>query len=313
MKLIIQLLFIFLFSYPSLLIGQQLSLFTQYRNQLSILNPAGISVDYILENFNTSVVATQRNQWIGIEAHPVTSLISIKSILLNEKILVGAYFMNDKAGAIGNTKVNGNFAYFLINNRRHKLSVGFNVGWMQYRVNLNEIKSYKGGSMAEKRNSLDFGAGLFYVHNMDKKKFYVGFAIPQLKEELISNNIASSVNAQAHLLVTLGGYFPIRGETTFFEPSLLISKVAGVPLHVNANARFKFLDNFWLGGGAGTSLNTDFQTLNYHLETGVIIRGNSLDRLIKIGISYYGTTGNNLKDNILGPTYEVNMSIALDW
>lgn len=310
MKIIIQLFFILLVSYPNLLIGQQIPIFSQYRNQLASLNPAGIPVDYIRENFNTSIRLSHRNQWLGVEGQPITYLLSAKKIFSKQRLIMGGYILTDKAGAISHTIENFNLGYLIINQRRHKLSGGISVGGIQYKIDLNKIKSRNNIDETRNSSNINAGAGIFYVY---RNKIYASLAVPHLwptKEEI------GKIDARTHSFFSIGGYFPLRGETTFWEPSLLIRKIEGIPFNVDANVRLKFIDACWIGGGFGISMEKLFQegllkpfkTRNFHLETGFIL-GRS--NLMKIGFSYDGILGDNL--NNVGSTFEVNLSYSFDW
>ena len=55
--------------------AQQLPLFTQYREQIGIINPAAIQGDYFIYEHNVSMGGSYRRQWVGLDNAPTTQTI----------------------------------------------------------------------------------------------------------------------------------------------------------------------------------------------------------------------------------------------
>ncbi|MEO0732690.1 MAG: type IX secretion system membrane protein PorP/SprF, partial [Bacteroidota bacterium] len=57
------------------LCAQQLSLFTKYRENATILNPAALESDFLTNGYNISFGANYRRQWAGLDNTPETQTI----------------------------------------------------------------------------------------------------------------------------------------------------------------------------------------------------------------------------------------------
>ncbi|MEY4134068.1 MAG: hypothetical protein RL386_418, partial [Bacteroidota bacterium] len=83
------------------LFAQQLSLFTQYRENLSLINPAAIETDYLAFGNNVSFGASYRAQWIGLPGNPRTQ--TIRGTFLADRmsgvaLMAGGQLINDQTG-----------------------------------------------------------------------------------------------------------------------------------------------------------------------------------------------------------------------
>jgi len=280
MKYILALFFV-VFNMPVLLVGQQITLYSQYRNQLSILNPAGLSIDYLKEKSNISYGISHRQQWENlIEDAPVNSLAYLKWISTEKSISVSGHIMNDKAGAISNTGIYGSFAYRIEINRLHTINLGISAGAVQYRIKLHKIFSHNQSNNGN-ANSMrpDFVAGIFYTYN---DKIYAGLVVPQLFPFSPKGaKKATETTRVRHYFLTIGAYRGGGIDGAFFEPSILL-RTAEVPdndgigiIGVDFNFRYKIIDAFWLGGGWST-------TSILHLEAGVVIGNNKLLNFLRL-------------------------------
>jgi len=310
MKSIISLLFIFLCSYPILTYGQQQPNFTQFRNQFAVINPAGLSIDYIREDLNVTFSASHRQQWIGVDNNPHTSFISAKWLPYTKNISLGFYALNDEIGAISNLRASFSFAYLARFKSNKILSLGVSGNLGGYRVNVSEILSHTqiNANNISKDNFQDVGVGLFFTN----RKYYVGLAIPQLcVKEMCNRNFETGdggiqIRGKTHFYLRGGWYIRInRGNATFIEPSLLLRYIPGSDfehrvINLDVNVRIKFHDNIWFGVGGGNSINA---------EIGFIL---GQDSRTKIGLSY---NTRPLRDNnkVLGNTFECNFTYSLEW
>jgi len=60
---------------PLASVAQQLPLFTQYRENIGIINPAAFNQDFLIYENNLSFGASYRRQWVGLESGPQTQTI----------------------------------------------------------------------------------------------------------------------------------------------------------------------------------------------------------------------------------------------
>ncbi|MEM6967665.1 MAG: type IX secretion system membrane protein PorP/SprF, partial [Bacteroidota bacterium] len=123
--------------------AQQLPLFTQYRQNIGILNPAAINSDFHLNEHRISFGASYRNQWIGFDATPVTQTIRGEYVYdggTGVGLQFGGYLINDQTGPTGFTGVYGRLGGILTEDATYSgLSFGLNIGAVQYRVNASEL------------------------------------------------------------------------------------------------------------------------------------------------------------------------------
>lgn len=72
--------FLFLCAFACVAVGevsaQQLPYYTQFRNFQSIINPGSVSSDFFLYEYNVSIAANYRAQWISQAETPRTAFLS---------------------------------------------------------------------------------------------------------------------------------------------------------------------------------------------------------------------------------------------
>lgn len=85
--------------------GQQLPLFTQYRDYYGYINPASVSIDFFVSDrtaFNAFGIS-HRRQWINSTFPTVVTTVGRGEFFFRSNngpsFSVGGYFMSDKAGA----------------------------------------------------------------------------------------------------------------------------------------------------------------------------------------------------------------------
>ena len=312
------LLFIGIFLTFGTLLAQQLPLYTLYRDNWPLLNPAGVNSQYILYEKDNNLSLSFRNQWMGtgLDGAPYTVTASYQRISPQHKVVLGASFTTDRADAISTTGAMASFAYRLpLDYSGHVLSFGLSAGIRQYKVDLKEITFRDINDIAamEPQSQLfpDFSLGVFYNY---EEKFYAGISVPQVFElntSFRNTNGELSIGQVRHIYAIVGGYFSfLRNSAAFIEPSVWVRSVPsiwgrglqGASLLADFNVRAQLNQAFWVGAGAGTSRML-------HLETGVIpadLLGKG--SLMKIGLGYdyslYPYGGD------LGHTLELNVSCA---
>ena len=92
-----------LISYTS--IGQQLPQFTQYMFNTISVNPA-----YAGSRETLNMTALHRQQWAGINGHPVTSTFSLHMPTKNERVGLGLSYISDQLGDEKTNYVYGDFS-----------------------------------------------------------------------------------------------------------------------------------------------------------------------------------------------------------
>ena len=184
--------FCLLLLFAPALIAQQLPLFSQYQDNYIAINPAMVSRDYLLNEDNLSFGASHRNQWADFENAPKTQIIRGEYLYSggNFGLLTGGYLLNDQTGPTGLTGLYGRFGAILAGDPYYGgISLGINLGVVQYRVNTNELNLRDQDDIVASDNQMqlfpDVGFGLYYYKKLSGSGFldddyvYAGVSIPQ--------------------------------------------------------------------------------------------------------------------------------------
>jgi type IX secretion system PorP/SprF family membrane protein len=311
MKKITSILIVFLWAMTTVS-GQQLPLFTQYREYHSIVNPANINSDYFVDEYRNSFGASMRLQWLSIERSPRTQILRGSSISQNDgyfKLATGGHLMNDQTGPTGMTGVYGRIAV-IGNNRPQEggWSAGFNVGMTQFRLNNTDVK-FNQPNIADVQSVRkvypDVGVGIFGYMPINGQEggdiIYAGASIPQIFSlDLTVANVQGSYDFKRvpHYFGTLG-FYKFIGAQSFIEASTWVKYVKGSKVNVDLNLRGQISEFIWLGAGYSTAGFV-------HTEIGFLLGDNPR---IKVGYGYdhaFSTIS-----PFFGAVHELNLSILL--
>lgn len=293
--------------------GQQLPIFNQYTEMQNYLNPAATSIDYLEYNQQHSLGLTYRMQWVGLEGAPRTGLLRYEYVGEKQNLAtVGGMLITDRIGPSTLTGVYGKYSYQIrpSYNGNLLIGVGLSAGLVQYHLDGNQLEFEADDQLAgETANEIlpDFGFGVNVTYYPEQGvKFYAGLSVPQIAglnagfETLAGAPI--SIKRLAHYYATGGAIFPI-GQQGFLEPSFWIKHAPNTPVNLDFNLRQKFVNNFWMGLGYGTSKSI-------HLEMGVILsqKLGLKESIFRIGYGFdynIATYG-----NLLGVSHELTLSYA---
>jgi type IX secretion system PorP/SprF family membrane protein len=224
--------------------GQQQGMFTQYMFNGLAINPA-----YAGSQESLSLTALARQQWTGLQGAPSTQTFSAHSPIKNEKVALGALFVNDKIGVIKQTGFHAAYAY-RIQTRKATLSLGLQAGFTSYRAEFSPLFVQDPNDPYFNNNNVNeflpnFGTGAYYYSD----RFYLGFSVPQLinnsyKKE--NNNAFTGVLQVRHYFLT-GGYVFDFNPSLKLKPNVLLKAVEGAPLAVDLNANLLLKEVVWLG------------------------------------------------------------------
>ena len=298
--------------------AQQLPLFTQYRENISVINPAAVSHDYLVYENNVSYGASYRRQWVGLDSGPRTQTVRGEYIfteLGSFGLAAGLYLMNDKTGPTGFTGIYGRLAGIITDGDPYYggLSIGLAFGAVQYRVNVTDIKLRDPGDIVGMDDQAqiypDAGLGIYYYKLisdgfLEDSHIYGGLSVPQIIglnlefEDETGNFYTQRVQ---HFYGTVGLYKYL--DEGFIEPSIWVKYAPNVPLNIDFNLRYQLAGNFWIGAGGSTSGAM-------HLEGGLLMGENmGFDNTLKIGYGFgysFTTFGPSA-----GTTHEINLSYSL--
>jgi type IX secretion system PorP/SprF family membrane protein len=224
---------------------QQEPQISQYMFNNITYNPAyaGLS-DAICANL------LHRQQWVGFEGRPITTVLSGDMPVAILHGGVGLSFMQDKIGQFNDLDLKLSYAYHY-NLGPGKLSVGIQVGFLNKKVDfskfnpIDETDPLIAGQDKQSAFGVDLGFGAFY---QVKNKYYVGLSSSQLIETKESLGKAS-FPLKRHYYVTGGYHYSLENQGLIgFEliPSALI-KTDGVSTQFDINAMIEYNNKFWAG------------------------------------------------------------------
>ena len=123
--------------------AQQLPMFTQYQDNLTLINPAAVNSDYLAFEQNVSFSGKYRSQWTGIEGNPTTSIFSgdyTSTQGSGFNVTAGGSLFSDRTGPIGVAGVYGRVGGLISGDPYYGgISVGLMAGFVQYSVNASQI------------------------------------------------------------------------------------------------------------------------------------------------------------------------------
>ena len=314
----LQLLLVFLLV-ASLASAQQLSLFTQYRENLDIINPAAVNSDYLAYEQNVSFGASYRAQWTQFTGNPTTQILRgsyLSTDFSGVNFMAGGYIMNDQTGPTGLTGLYGRIGGLITDDPYYGgFSLGISAGFVQFRVDASEIRLRDAGDILGTTDQSqwypDVGVGLFAYRLLDGGGFfdgdylYGGVSVPQvmgLELTFTDDNGEFSTQRIQHFYGQLGLYKFLR-DRSFLEPSVWVKYTPNAPVNVDFNLRYQTPTNFWVGTGLATSGN-------FHVEAGVLLGEPGIDNSFKLGYGFdysFSTFG-----PAAGGTHAINITYSFE-
>ncbi len=293
--------------------AQQLSLFTQYRENATLLNPAAMEGDFLAFGQNLTFGANYRAQWVGLDNAPTTS--TIRASYLNKDgsgvaLMAGGHIINDQTGPTGFTGLYGRIGGVLSGDPEYSgFAVGLSVGYVQFRVDASEVRLREDNDILGDQNQNqwhpDVGLGLYYYTTVgDQDYFYGGVSVPQVLGLDLSFQDEQGeyfIERVRHFYGMLG-FYKFFSDDSFLEPSMWVKYAQNAPVNVDINLRYLLPGRaLWIGAGGSSSSTV-------HGELGTVI--DQGDSIIKIGYGYdysFSSFGPSV-----GSTHEINLSISLD-
>lgn len=312
-RYLLQLSVIALLTVAKTLTAQQLSLFTQYRENATIINPAAVDADFLAFGQNLTVGASYRAQWVGLENAPTTQTLRFSYLNKNTSgvgFMAGAHLMNDQTGPTGFTGFYGRLAGVLSPDPEYGgFIVGMSAGAVQYRVNASEIFLREEGDVVGSQDQSqlfpDVGVGIYYYQaTANDDYFYTGVSVPQVigLDLTFKNDNGQFLTKRVRHFYGLLGFYKFFDNESFIEPSLWVKYAPNVPVNVDANIRYQTPGALWIGTGISSARN-------FHIDAGVLL-GNGADNTIRIGYGFdysFSSFGPSA-----GSTHELNLSFSFD-
>lgn len=240
----IYLIIVFLLGILANVSAQQDPMFTQYMH-----NPVSINPAYAGSRGTMNVVAMHRQQWVGIDGAPKTLTFSVNSPFLSYNVGIGLSLIYDELGPTRQTGIYADYSYHLKVSNRTKLAFGLKGGVNIYDINLIGLIGSEGDDHvslygAKKMYHPNFGVGSFLYSD----RFYVGFSIPKLLQNNLSDDKNTLINKEERHIFLTGGVVLDISENIKFKPSTTIRMVSGSPVSVELSAAVLLHDRLWLGG-----------------------------------------------------------------
>lgn len=244
-KLILQIVCtLVLFINPGILFAQQDPIFTQYLNNIQIVNPAYAGVQNTI-----NITAINRMQWIGIDGAPVTQTVSASIPVSRHQVGLGVSLIHDKIGPLNQTGLYLDYSYKL-RFFRTRLALGIKSGVNYYTYNLSTLSSMDPDDylFGKEKTSIflpNFGLGAYYFSSL----FYIGLSVPKLLRNDLNESQSSTTRQsreERHYFVMGGIVFPFS-EDVMLKPSFIAKIVQGAPSSVEVNGTFIFFGKLWLG------------------------------------------------------------------
>lgn len=308
--------------------AQQLPLFSLYRENQGLLNPGAVSPDFLLyqENYRLSMGVTHRSQWVGSAGKTETQSLRGEFVGVGEGSFApvgGLYLINDEVGPTSFMGIYGRMAtiFGLEHPNFGGISVGINLGLVQFRVKASEIDLLDPNDILGQNDQSqwhpDAGLGIFYYKNIynygaETALVYAGFSAMQLIGLDLTFSGANGefpYTRNTHFYA-LAGVYKFLDDFSFLEFSTWTRYVQNIPLDMDVNVRYQNRQKFWVGMGGALSGNL-------HAEFGIYLLqllesgGLSDSPLIKLsaGFDYAVIPFHHQMDK----SFEVNLSVLPRW
>ncbi|MCF6357878.1 MAG: type IX secretion system membrane protein PorP/SprF [Draconibacterium sp.] len=234
-----------LFAFTENANAQQDPMYTQYMDNLLVINP-GFAGSAELGSF----MMVSRNQWVQFEGAPKTLSFSYNTHLKDKNTGLGFSVLNDKIGPQKQTGVYFDYSHFLKISEKFRLGMGLKGGVSFYRAALTELDPIDPDPIFSRdiyKNFLpNFGVG-FYLYS---DQTYFGFSVPKLIRNTINRDDYETDYVQReeiHLYFIAGRKF-ILGENIQLKASSMIRYVKIAPVTWDLTAMVGFKEQFWVGG-----------------------------------------------------------------
>jgi type IX secretion system PorP/SprF family membrane protein len=309
----------FFFCWFYRLSGQQLPLFTQYRENTGLLNPAALEPDYLGYANNFSIGASYRSQWDGLSGAPRTMTLRATYFAddyAGVTMMGGGYLLRDQTGPISFTGAYGRIAGVITSDpTQGGIILGLSAGLVQFGFNTDNVVVRDITDELAKNSQTqlfpDVGVGFYAYKYLSTGRsgssyIYGGASMPQvLGLNLKDQNGAGDYYMQRvrHLYGLLGMYM-FFDNNSFIEPSVWVKYVPNAPVNIDVNIRYQLPGSLWVGTGGSSARSL-------HLEAGILLGENlGLNNSIRIGYGYdysFRTFG-----PFVGGGHEINVAYSLN-
>lgn len=245
----LSLLFVSIFM-GSMLQAQQLPQLSQFMINDFAVNPAIAGMnDYY--QIKTSV----RNQWVGINDAPKTTLLSIYG-RSSDNVGLGGSVFNDQVGPTSRAGASMTYAYHLNVTPFVKVSMALSGGFTQFKIDKQGWNTFHSADPlmdgAEVVNLVPDATFGFNIYEEDK--WYIGFAVPQLLNSKLTlidedfvNNVSLDMDGSLSRHIYVMGLYNLNlGHYWDLQPTVLYKAVSDQS-QVDIGLKTIYNDKFWMG------------------------------------------------------------------
>ncbi|NOR74703.1 MAG: type IX secretion system membrane protein PorP/SprF [Draconibacterium sp.] len=225
--------------------AQQDAMYTQYMDNLLVINPAFAGSKEI-----GNLLMVSRTQWVSFDGAPKTFSFSYNTALKENNIGLGFSVLNDIIGPQKQTGVYFDYSHFFQVSEKFRLGMGLKVGVSFYRAALTELDPINPDPIFSNdiyENFLpNLGIG-FYLFSDDT---YFGLSVPKLIRNTINRDdyLTEHVQRQEiHIYFVAGKQFSLS-ENVQLKTNTMLRYVQIAPVTWDVTAMFGFKEQFWVGG-----------------------------------------------------------------
>lgn len=236
---------IFLILLATSLFSQQQTVYSSFLSHPYLYNPAYAGVVK-----GTQFNIGHRNQWVGFDGAPRTSIFSgWGNFKKKPHMAAGGMIVTDRTGLIQRTNWQGSYAYNLKVNKKYNLNFGLAFGGVQYNVKLYDAQPYDQDDYFLSNEILrafafDANAGL----HLYSKEFFLGLS----SQQMLNSKIRwSNTNGRLtpHYYIYSGYNFRLSKDSAWvLQPSLLLRTSGPAPHQFEYHLRVIYKELLWAGG-----------------------------------------------------------------
>jgi type IX secretion system PorP/SprF family membrane protein len=299
--------------------AQQEILTTQWAYNKLTVNPAYAGAK---EMFSARVL--HRQQWVGLDGRPITSVINAHTPLLNNRIGLGISYVNDRLGVMNTNYLSMSYAYKLPFEKGTTLSMGFNVGFEALKIRSTELEAINNTDpiLQQDLQKINFktGAGVYYYGD----KFYVGVSTPNVvPHNLINKSDIGELNTDAgkeakqsiHIYAMAGYAIELADKDFVIKPQVLFkSVVAGdrrAPWQVDVNLSLELWETLIVGSTFRTTIANKNDTSLENIASTDIMMGFLIGKKFLASYAYDFTIG-GIKSHDSG-SHEILLGLDMDF
>jgi type IX secretion system PorP/SprF family membrane protein len=222
------------------LTGQQQVHLTQYFDNYLYANPA-----YAGSSGMMNVSGIHREQWVGFEGAPRTSILGFNMPLKYESVGIGANVIRDEIGPTSNTQLQLSASYRLKFDEKNSLSFGLNAGFgMMNSITSSLISTIENdpSKLTNQQNRFmpNMGAGLLFK----RERLFVGISAPKLFQSSLDgtdNNVE-----KRHFFTQIGGVINLD-EAWKLRPTTQLIFISGSPINLDLTLATIYQERFVFG------------------------------------------------------------------